>query len=786
MRFIFVVVFSVTLGLYTSCRSPEAKQLGDWTPKISGCGGIFLNAQKGPLIIEIEKTDLKNDSLSRILRAVFVGPDRKMIQDINTSASENNEIKNVLRLETQVDRPGVYAIMITVSNDRYGENIAWRFKTNCDKYIIETSRGHKDQYHEEPIILADPEKETDLCFLPQRNEFDILITHLSDDIKTIGLKDAKDQPIGLLEVLNDTARYHVEEGKRHSIPWKLHFSKAQAEIKIEGVTRWDANDQSDDFSTYPDGALWTPSWFRFHDNRWLLTPYSRTTYEHPEEQKSASFKVHNNGTKPKKVKFTLEFPENRWDVRLSHDEVLLQPNEEKKVTLSWKGDSTDRSVHLRATDEEFTTYATLYVKTQDSNTDSPLKMPIVLKPYFHENEQFGYSPDYPATNQPYFNIDNKPYILSENGIFSFQNNRWYETPVNRLQGSIVAFDSEGDVYVLGHENNQTVLLHSTDNGISFKSFIIPNATAGTGFDIEQFTGHNIPDGPPPVMKYTRTGADKQHFWRKYGNLELLIPKKTNEGFEWEQPVLISDKCLGVSSHSGLPASVVSHKDNIFMVWGEVTDVNISREEIPGVPVFVTSYNKKTKQLNKPVLVGFGAPPNDTHNIPGITMDSEGFLHVLTGTHGRPFQYAKSLQPLSVNDGWSKAESLLDPNIPHSTQTYLGLVTDQENTLHTIFRFWQHNKEPFPDTHYARLAYMSKKPGQPWSEPQILVQAPLSHYSNFRHRLTIDRKGRLFISYDYWSTYWFYRTDRKFSDRVLIMSSDEGKSWKLASEDDFMP
>ena len=196
------------------------------------------------------------------------------------------------------------------------------------------------------------------------------------------------------------------------------------------------------------------------------------------------------------------------------------------------------------------------------------------------------------------------------------------------------------------------------------------------------------------------------------------------------------------------------------------------------------YDKKTKNLSAPVRVGFGPPPNDTHNIPGITIDSHGYLHVLTGTHGRPFQYARSLRPMSIHDGWTEAESLLDKNRPHSTQTYLGLVTDQENTLHTIFRFWQHNVEPFPDTHYATLAYMSKKQGEPWSEPRILVQAPLSHYSNFRHRLTIDRKGRLFISYDYWSTYWFYRNDRKYSGRVLLMSSDGGKNWSLTTNDDF--
>ncbi len=789
MKHIHAIILIIILGLQTSCTSSDINKdnrpLSEWTPRFGGCGGVFINAQKGSLVIEIEKEDLRNDTRSRTLRAVFVGPDRRVIHDLNTSEDSNDN--QTVRLETQVDRPGIYAVMVTVSNDRYGENIAWRFRTNCEKYIIETSRGHRDRHHEEPIILIDPEKETDLCFLPQREGFDILITELPDDVKTIELKDAKDQNIAILEVKNDTAFYHIAEGERFATPWKFHFPKAQAKVEIEGVTRWDVDNKSDFFSEYPGGAFWTPyaaNWFNFHDNRWLITPYSHTSYSQSDKQQSAVFKIHNNGTIPKKVKLALEFPEKKWDVRLSHNEIDLDSNQEEEVILTWKGNKKDQSVHLRATCGEFTTYSTLHVNMQKSDTDTSLKIPIVLTPYFHEQEQFGYSPDYPTNNQPYFNVDNKPYILSENSVLSYQNGKWNETFTGRLQSSITAFDSEGDIYVLGRENNETVLFHSTDNGLSFNPYVIPGAS-GTSFDIEQFTGHNIPDGPPPVIKYTRTGADKQHFWRRYGNLELLVPKKTREGIEWEQSVLISDKCLGVSSHSGLPSSVISHKDKIFIVWGEVTDVKISREEIPGVPVFVCMYDKKTKKSTTPVLVGFGSPPNDTHNIPGITMDSEGFLHVLTGTHGRPFQYAKSLQPLSVNDGWTEAESLLDPATPHSTQTYLGLVTDQENTLHTIFRFWQHNAEPFPDTHYATLAYMSKKQGEQWSEPQILVQAPLSHYSNFRHRLTIDRKGRLFISYDYWSTYWFYRNDRKYNNRVLLMSPDGGKNWNLVSGDDIV-
>jgi hypothetical protein len=81
--------------------------------------------------------------------------------------------------------------------------------------------------------------------------------------------------------------------------------------------------------------------------------------------------------------------------------------------------------------------------------------------------------------------------------------------------------------------------------------------------------------------------------------------------------------------------------------------------------------------------------------------------------------------------------------------------------------------------------MKKKPGEPWSQPQILIVPPFSEYSVFYHRLTIDPTGRLFLSYDYWSTYWFYRTDHRGDRRALMMSSDGGESWRLAGMEDLL-
>jgi hypothetical protein len=162
------------------------------------------------------------------------------------------------------------------------------------------------------------------------------------------------------------------------------------------------------------------------------------------------------------------------------------------------------------------------------------------------------------------------------------------------------------------------------------------------------------------------------------------------------------------------------------------------------------------------------------------MDSQGYLHVLTGTHGQPFPYARSLRPNDAHSGWTEAT----PVGEDLRQTYIGLVCGPDDTLHLVYRLWRYRTEPHPLSHHAVLAYQRKQPGGPWEPPRPLIVSPFSEYSVFYHRLTIDHAGRLFLSYDYWSTYWFYRTDHRGNRRALLMSGDGGDTWKLAEPRDF--
>ena len=780
----------------------ETSDDGDSPFLIGGAGGAYFLAEPGELVIELEKRDRNRRNSKTELRAILVGPDRQVLQeavipDDGKPRGSGMGPAGRVRLSTQVKRKGVFGLNITVSQDRYGDDMVWGFRTNCPRYLIETARGHRDERRQEPIVAAMPDRPGNVCFVPRKGAFGIEISGLPKGSGELTLYDAKDSPVATLTV--DAKGQAVQtipaDVHRDAVPWRLHLPTAQATIQIDGVTRWEARD------SYPNLPYWTPdpaSYFPFQDYRWLLTPYNRIVPGEAGQEGQTDFEVHNNSDATKTVKLAIEFPGDKWPFTLSENSVTLGRKKSAKVSIKYtvgaKGQA--RVCQLRATSAEdpgFSTYSTLTVKAATRPMAPVIDVPLLLKPYRHENRQFDYLPDYPVDNQVYFDLTNRPFVRSASGVKTLTDGQWttsvlrdaVRTRVPAFEGdsfgvksSKVAFDRDNDLYLLATAGSTTAVLHSSDGGKTFSAHQIPRNKGRSGsFDIEQFTGHNVPDGPPPIVRYTRTATDSKLKWRRVNDLELILPKKIDGRLSIGEPIMISRLGIGLSTHSGIPATVVSRGDKVHVAWGEATEPDA---DVPGVPAFVVTYDRATEELGKPVLIGYGAPPNDVHNSPSITIDSQGYLHALAGTHGTPFQYARSLKPNDAGGGWTKAVPLGDT----VRQTYIGFVCGADDTLYVAFRMWRSNTDPFPLSHHATLAYQRKPPGKPWEEPQVLVVAPFSEYSIFYHRLTIDRTGRLFLSYDYWSTHWFYRTDHRGDRRTLMMSPDGGQTWKLPQTVDF--
>lgn len=812
---------------------------------ISGTGGVHLRVEPGELDIRLFKRDLNvRRAQGRRLQATLFSPDRKRLDRVEIPAFEGDlddrrAPVQKARLQVEVDRGGFYMLQIATLGDRHGVNVEWAIDTNAAGWVIETARGHRDERHREPIVMNDPDRPADIHFLPRPDEFGIEVEGLPADAEPLRLYDADDELVAEIPLDRESSssirRYMRRSGadgpeasavftvsadeRRGERPWRLHLPQAQFYLEIDGLTRWERGD------LYPDQNVWSPvadSWFPFLPNRWLVSPYQRTQYAEPDGRESVNFFVHNNAPDAQRMDMSLEFPGDEWDAELSSEtSPLLEPGAKVEVEVSFTGppEGEERVAHLRATprgNPEVTNYATLRVLGGKSPVGEPLDLPHVLRPFAHENRQYGYLPEYSVHNQVYFDLENRGFVVDGPRLYREVNGEWVTTrlreAVTRAVPEVdsknwvaastkVAFDSDNNVYLLGRAGRSVALLRSTDGGERFTAYVMEGREGEPrSWDIEQFSGHNVPDGPPAVVRLTRTQRDASDLpparraanvrWRSTNDLELFVAEEgSGGGITFHEPVRLTDVALGAAMHSGIPSMIVSRGSKIHVAWGEATDPETDQEEIPGVPAYVATYDRETRTASEPVFMSFGPPPNDGHNTPSITMDSEGYLHVVVGTHGRPFQYLRSLAPNDAHSGWTEAVRTSDHDL---RQTYVGLVCDDEDALHLVFRLWRTGEEHLDGGLWAALAYQRKPKDGDWEDVRILVAPPLPEYSIYYHRLTVDHAGDLFLNYDYWSTSWFYRNEGRGPvaagsgragrgwGRSVITSPDSGETWRLWS------
>ncbi len=544
---------------------------------IGGCGGVYFMPERGELTVDLVKRNRRAERPVAV-RAILFAPDRRVLADQWLSGGSATEPVQSLRLATTVATPGIYGLMITAADDRYGTEMTWGFRSNCRRYLIETSRGHRDARHQEPLALASPEQSGEVCFLPRRSAFSIELAGLPAGSGPVPCVNRDGQVLATLTPDAEGRASHAFPAapERAAMPWRLQFTRFQAVVNVDGLTRWDSTDD------YPGLSLWTPdpgSWFAFHDTRWLLTPYSRVVYGQPGDERELPFRVQNHGLGPATVALALEWPEDSARfATLSATSVALASRQHETVTLRLRvpSDGERWTCRLRATCGGVSTYSTVMLRRGTAPAQSSVPIPLVLSPFQHENEQFGYLPDYPTDSQPYFDVENRPFVAAGNALRGFRDGAWQEAEYaasaggipGALRGTKVAFDAANDAYAIATLQGGPALLHSADRGAHVTAYPIPGAGH---IDIENFSGHNLPSGPPPLVRITRTAKDPKLIWRSLNDLALFLPEKRAGKIVMGDPVVVSRRCIGLSDHSGIPSSLVSRGSRVHLTWGEATE-----------------------------------------------------------------------------------------------------------------------------------------------------------------------------------------------------------------------
>ena len=444
--------------------------------------------------------------------------------------------------------------------------------------------------------------------------------------------------------------------------------------------------------------------------------------------------------------------------------------------------------------------------------------------YIGEREQFGYNPRY-LPLQVSFGPDNRPYMWNSTHLVTLSDEgRWVvldtsqavrekhpelgETGFVAARDSFLGFDSDGDAYMVarlgplkgtsrGFKNG---LLHSKDNCRTWTFYQTPVLVER----LERLEGHNQIIGPPPMVEGRGRELNLVVSYKKLDGT-LTAPKRILVG-EVIPPVVRKGRHWITPAHSGSGNVTATFEGKTHVTWMSVQPLKgkqiedakrftakYGREGL--CPAFVATYDHTTGKLGKRVYLG--VTRRDNHNGPVISVDSKGYLHLLIGAHHHNFFYRRSLKPNSTTDGWTAAQPV-GPLAPKGQggYTYTGLVCDRDDALHLVSRYAGDSSYVF------RVTYNRKKAGQSWEPNNHLVYPFRNNYVNWRQKISMDRHGRLFVSY---KASHYYLSDEAVAahrkkwpdcklsakncpyghDPCILISDDHGDTWRLAVTKDFV-
>jgi len=771
---------------------------------VRGAKTVLLQVEPGPLKLTLYKRDLNIYDGADELVALLYDAARRPVATLEIP-DDGQPLKGggpgeLQSAQTTVECKGGGVYRLMVSQVSHSDAV-FGLETSAERCVVAGGE----------LVLNDGSIGGRLYFEPPAETFTITAQALHDPGRqTMPLFDSQDQVIANFD-LSKTGEDQVlevepETGARDGL-WHFDIEKMDVRMSVTGLSYW---------------TLDATAWFPAGRTRWMLLPYRQTRYLQPGGEAQLEYRLRNSAGED--GAFTVEVegdPGLACQVLEPEGHVKLKAEETCAVRVSVRlGNDTQPGAALRAhltaaavDDREVAESSGLEIRVGDSPVSQDLDLPILLRRYEHENVQFGYVPEY-VCNEVYFDLSNRPLIRERtgsmygtSGLTRLENGTWTERgfldAIKRVhpdyrtsyggggfQGAKIAFDGDGGAYtllrlVLEGTGRQCVLVYTPDEGRTYSVYDLP----GNSFDIEQFTGHNALDMPPPILSYVGTGDHPARF-ASYHDLLVFMPSKENGQLVLGEPVKVAENCLGSCQHSGGPASTATRDGKTHIVWGEITE-----DDAPGVPTYVATYDHATGKVGEKVLLGYGPPVNDVHNVPAICLDGDGTLHVLIGSHGQAFQYTHSLAPNDAYGGWTEpVPALTAGSVTDQTdedgegrQTYISLVCDRNDTLHSAFRQWRLNAdEHWPDKTYAALSVQSKLKGEPWGPARAIVIPPVPGYSIYYHKLTVDRLGRLYLSYSHWTSDTTYQDEfpGRYEHRAVVVSHDGGARWKLAETADF--
>ena len=175
---------------------------------------------------------------------------------------------------------------------------------------------------------------------------------------------------------------------------------------------------------------------------------------------------------------------------------------------------------------------------------------------------------------------------------------------------------------------------------------------------------------------------------------------------------------------------------------------------------VRTVDRLTGNWSDPITLGYGL---DNHARPILTVDHEGFLHVVLGGHNSPVTWRRSKRPNDSSE-WSDPE-------PVGEGTYPVLVCGSDCTLFLTLRANQH----------AGVDFYAKPIGRPWELRSRIVRNAEEYreaYGAFHMQMMMGPDGVLHAAIDFFEGQ--DEAGRGLHQAVCyVRSTDGGLSWMKA-------
>ncbi|MEM9018632.1 MAG: BNR-4 repeat-containing protein, partial [Verrucomicrobiota bacterium] len=182
------------------------------------------------------------------------------------------------------------------------------------------------------------------------------------------------------------------------------------------------------------------------------------------------------------------------------------------------------------------------------------------------------------------------------------------------------------------------------------------------------------------------------------------------------PFLLSSVGCGRATGYAEANRIVTLDDRTHVAWLD--------SPAEGFRVRVRTLDRTKGSWSRTRTVGQGY---DNHGGPALSIDREGYLHIVYFPHHHPFRYRRSKFPNDASE-WEEEIQFGDQ------LTYPTLVCGPDNTLYFTARRSSREK-PW------EVEFWSKKPGEDWSCHGPILRSRYSGYAHFQESLTWDSDHR---------------------------------------------